>query len=247
MFTDEAHLDPTAQQQGYILREEGARYDVDNVQIRSEKKGVKLYIAGWINWYAKGKLEFYHDEEESIEPAPRPPKPRRSKYLPEEEYQARIIEWEAQIGHDKEVKPKGNSMTQKYYVECLLPGYIRDLKNLKEQYGGGDKWQLQEDGDPSHGKRKEGLATKLKQQEAVKCLTHPAQSPDLNPMEAIWNILKQRIRRRRYENLEEYKAIVLEEWDRITLEEIQDRISDMPRRCKLLARNGGRAIKEAKW
>jgi hypothetical protein len=247
MFTDEAHLDPTSQLQGHILREEGTRYDVDNVQIRGQKQGVKLHIAAWVNWYAKGKLEFYHDEEEYLEPPKRPQKPRRSKKLSEEEYQARIMEWEAKIGHWKEVKPKGNSMTQIYYVERLLPGYIKDLKNLKEQYGGGDKWQLQEDGDPSHGKQKEGLATKLKEKEGIKCLTHPAQSPDLNPMEGIWNILKQRIRHRRWENLEEYKSIVLDEWDKITLEEIRSRISDMPRRCKLLARTGGQAIKEAKW
>jgi hypothetical protein len=247
MFTDEAHLDPTSQQQGYILREEGTRYNTENVQIRGEKKGIKLHIAGWVNWYAKGELEFYHDEEDSIEPPTRPAKPRKSKYQSEDEYKARIVEWEAAIGHEKEVKPKGNSMTQKYYVERLLPGYIRDLKNLQEQYGGGDKWQFQEDGDPSHGKRKNGLAEQLRVKENIHCFTHPAQSPDLNPMEGVWNILKQRIRRRRYKNLEEYKMVVLEEWDKITLAEIQSRISDMPGRCKILARTGGQAIKDAKW
>jgi hypothetical protein len=33
MFTDEAHLDPTSFLQGYILREEGTRYDPENIQI----------------------------------------------------------------------------------------------------------------------------------------------------------------------------------------------------------------------
>ena len=31
-FTDEAHIDPSAQAQGWILREEGTRYDIENIQ-----------------------------------------------------------------------------------------------------------------------------------------------------------------------------------------------------------------------
>jgi hypothetical protein len=165
----------------------------------------------------------------------------------EDEYNQKIIEWEAGIGHRKEVKPKGNSMTQKYYVDRLLPGYVIDLKRLKEQYAPEAEWLLQEDGDPSHGKRKAGLASQLKERERVSCLYHPDQSPDLNPIEGIWNILKQRIRHRTWENLEEYKAVILDEWDKITLEEIRSRISNMPGRCKLLARTRGKAIKDAKW
>jgi hypothetical protein len=80
-FLDKAHIDPSFILHDRVLREEGTRYDSHNIQERGEKKGVKLHIAAWINWHKKAKkLEFYHDEEDSIIKPQRPPKPRRSKY-----------------------------------------------------------------------------------------------------------------------------------------------------------------------
>jgi hypothetical protein len=47
-------------------------------------------------------------------------------------------------------------MTQKYYVERLLPIYCDAVKVMEAI---NDKpWLLQEDGDPSHGIKKRGLA-----------------------------------------------------------------------------------------
>lgn len=87
--------------QGYILREQGHRYDTENIQQRGEKTGVKLYIAAWVNWYKKAdKLEFYNDEEEHIERPRRPPKPRIRKYESDEEFRARMREWEALLPHE---------------------------------------------------------------------------------------------------------------------------------------------------
>jgi hypothetical protein len=86
---------------------------------------VKLHLAAWCTWTAKAeKLEFYNDENYSIIKPKKPTKPRRSKYESDDEYQVRILEWEASTGHEKEVQPKGNAMTQKYYCERLLPVYI---------------------------------------------------------------------------------------------------------------------------
>jgi hypothetical protein len=47
-------------------------------------------------------------------------------------------------------------MTQKYYVECLLPIYYDIVKAMEAI---DDKpWLLQEDKDPSYGIKKRGLA-----------------------------------------------------------------------------------------
>lgn len=102
-------------------------------------------------------------------------------------------------------------------------------------------------GDPSHGMRKEGLTAQHKADHNITNLKHLAQSPDLNAIEAIWNIIKQRLRRRVFDSEDDIKVALQEEWDKITLKEIRDRISEMRDRCYRLTRNGGKSIKTAKW
>ena len=131
-FSDEAHIDPSSTAQGYILREQGTRYDTENIQERGEKTGVELHVAAWVTWDSKAeKLEFYNDENEHVQRPPRPKKPRRSKWESDEEFAGRIQEWEALLPHEQEVKPKGNAMTQKYYTDRLLPVYIDAVQKAR--------------------------------------------------------------------------------------------------------------------
>ncbi len=150
------------------------------------------------------------------------------------------------MSHDPKIKPKGNSMTQTYYTERLLPVYanlINEDRVFRDRY-----CLLQEDNDNSHGTRsKDNVVVRFKAVNWISTLSHPPQSPDLNPSEAAWNMLKQRIKRRRWETIAELKQVMLDEWDKIIMNEIRDRISDMPRRCRILTENGGAAIKGGKW
>lgn len=247
IYTDEAHIDPTSQAQDRVLRELGTRDKPENIQERPPLKGVRFHIAAWISWYGKAdKLTFYNDEEDKIEHPPYPPKPRRRPTTESpEEFDRRVKEWEASKPHEVEVTPKGNSMTQKYYVENLLPIYVQAVKSMSKI---DDKsWLLQEDGDPSHGMRKRGLAQEYKERHNIRNLVHPAQSPDLNPIEGIWAIIKQRIARRIFDSEEEMREALQEEWDKITMEEIRHRISDLPRRCAELIRSEGGPIRGNKW
>jgi hypothetical protein len=266
-FTDEAHVDPSASSQGWILREQGTRYNEENIEERGELSGNKLHFATWINWYRKAKkLEFYHDEEERTEQPKRPPKPRRTMYEEEPQYLKRLAEWEALLPHKVDVKPKGNSMTQKYYVKRLLPVYIAAIQEARvadkldigfEENSDLVDWWLQEDNDGSHGHGRQSqntkktvtksLATALKEDNWISTLTHPPQSPDLNPIEGIWCILKQRARQHTWTSLDELKKILQDEWDKITIEEIRERILEMPERCQRLVKTGGSPIKSTKW
>jgi len=249
IFTDEAHVDPTSQVQGEILREQGTRYNPENIQERGSKKGNVIHMAAWISYDSKAeKLIFYNDEEETTTKPKRPRKPRSRKYETDEKFAYRLLEWRASMHHDLEVKPKGNAMTQKYYCEKILPIYCDAINHLRTSFGSGNEpWALLEDGDPSHGLRKEGLAYHLKLQNWITNHYHPANSPDLNPIEAIWNIIKQRARRRSWDTIEELKEILQDEWSKVTQAEIRARIDDLPKRCRLLTTNGGAAIKTAKW
>jgi hypothetical protein len=91
-FTDEAHIDPSEVFQQYILREEGTRYEPENIQELPEKKGTKLHIAAWVNWHQKAeKLEFYNDENDHLQPPKRPSRPRKSRYETDEQFKQRMI------------------------------------------------------------------------------------------------------------------------------------------------------------
>ena len=60
------------------------------------------------------------------------------------------------------------------------------------------------------------IARDLKKKEDVEFFIHPAQSSDLNPQEKVWNLLKQRVRKRGgWKNKAELKALILEEWEAI--------------------------------
>lgn len=199
-FTDEAHVDPSLMKTGRILREEGTRTDPDNIQEKPKKQGNQLHIAGWINWYAKcEKLEFYHDEEDHTKRPKRPRKPRKRKSESEEEFNDRLKQWDADMPHPVEVKVKGNSMTQKYYVERLLPVYIAAINSASERHD--LPWILQEDNDQSHGHKPPAgkttsLAQTVRDEAGIRLHIHPPQSPDLNPIEGCWCILKERMRKR---------------------------------------------------
>ena len=108
-------------------------------------------------------------------------------------------------------------------------------------------WLLQEDGDPSHSIRKRGLAQEYKDAHNIQNLHYPAQSPDCNLIEGIWAIIKQRLRRYIYDSEAEMKEAIQREQDNITMEEIRDRIANMPRRCAELQRAGGKPIRGNKW
>lgn len=126
-------------------------------------------------------------------------------------------------------------------------GWLVPIRPLTWSRAGTVTWLLQEDGDPSHDMRKEGLADAYKKSQGIKNLVHPPQSPDLNPIEGIWNIIKQHLRHQIFDTEEEMKQALQDEWDKITIEEIRDRIADMPRRCAELVRRGEKPIRGNKW
>jgi len=105
----------------------------------------------------------------------------------------------------------GNHMTQLYYTEHLLPIYIEAVNNACCYHNKQAYWLLIEDRDLSYRMKKHSIACKLKDANWITNLKHPAQSPDLNPIEGIWNIIKQRLHRRIFHSSKELKDAIQEE------------------------------------
>jgi hypothetical protein len=258
-FTDEAHFNPTEDfQKPRILRRRGERLQRGNVRVRKTRKATSLtlHMYAAINWYFKSELNFYNDEKDMLKPPKPPPKPRKSKYESPEQYHERVKQWEATKPPPLEVKGSGHHMTQQYYATNVLPTYIRYIHQARLQDP--QSWLLQEDGDPSHGtKSKDNVAENTRQANWIPVLLHPAQSPDLNPIEGLWLVLKQRAKRRLWYpepgqrgwdgSQRHLKEVLKEVWASITMSEVRDRIVEMPHRCHELTETGGEKIRSETW
>ena len=69
----------------------------------------------------------------------------------------------------------------------------------------------------------------------------PANSPDLNPIEKLWNILQDRVIEEQAETVDELKAAVIKAWWDIPQSTIQHLISAVPNKIlKCIEKEGGR-------
>jgi hypothetical protein len=244
-FTDEAHfLSVKLQNKAeYELRFPGQERLLKETKITGLK--VTLHCAGLVTYNHKGPLIFYKDPKEPSEKSYKPRKPRKTMYQTDEQHQQAIQAWE-RSQPQADVIPKGNGMSQEFYAKEVLPKHIREVKALEERYH--HRFWLQEDGDPSHGnKSTNNPCYRMKRDADIWILVHPAQSPDLNPIEAIWQIIKQRLRGETWKTVEEFKAAVQREWDRVTIAQIRRRIREMPWRCKRIQELEGARIRSALW
>lgn len=73
----------------------------------------------------------------------------------------------------------------------------------------------------------------------------PAQSPDLNPIENLRQVMKMRISKRRHHitSIEEMQAVLREEWEKLTPLDWKNCVESMQRRCKAVIHAEGGSIK----
>lgn len=73
----------------------------------------------------------------------------------------------------------------------------------------------------------------------------PSQSPDLNPIEHLWNQLEIRIQKRpnKFKNNVELETTLHEEWNQIPRNIYMNLIESMPRRKEAVISNNGRPMK----
>lgn len=247
-FTDEVHFNSKelSSHPHYELRQQGGSTSRRINEAPAPSLDVTVHFAAGISYDYKGPLIFYHDPPEPHGRLYGSRRPRRSSVQTKEEYKEVLEAWHKMMKLQGLIEPRGNSMTMDEYANEVLPHHIQHIHKLEAKYK--QPIYFQEDGDPSHGHRTPSNApTQLKVDSHLTLLTHPPQSPDLNPIEAIWQIIKQRLRGGQWQTVAEFKAAIEREWRHVTISQIRRRISEMPRRCKAMVNTKGQRYKSKLW
>ena len=79
-----------------------------------------------------------------------------------------------------------------------------------------EQWYYQQDNNPKH---RAHIVHKFFHNSGVMVLDHPPYSPDLNPIENLWEIIRTRVDDRKPKDLVQLKQFWEEEWDKTTDEE----------------------------
>src|SRR3954470_22401281 len=102
----------------------------------------------------------------------------------------------------------------------------------------GHVWRFQQDNDPKYTSH---VTEKFLQDNVPEVIDWPSNSPDLNPIENLWNIVKTNVERRRPKNLDNLNRFMIEEWKDIPDSVIKNLIGSMRKRCEaVIERNGER-------
>jgi len=98
---------------------------------------------------------------------------------------------------------------------------------------------FQDDNDPKHRSK---VVTKWKEENNITSLDWPSNSPGLNPIENIWALLKNKVKKRPNKTVDEFKKSIIECWNEIDQNHINNTINSMPKRIKSVIDNNGKNI-----
>ncbi|GBC25345.2 IS630 family transposase [Rhizophagus irregularis DAOM 181602=DAOM 197198] len=141
---------------------------------------------------------------------------------------------------------------EKYDIECLIPtvksgqqGVMvwgcfskNNLGPLVKLEDDQENFIFQDDNAPIHTAR---VVKSWEEENEVNSLPWPAQSPDLNPIEHLWDELERQVRAHKPlpKNRENLWEILQEEWSNIEADKYQNLISSMPRRISAVINSKG--------
>jgi len=86
------------------------------------------------------------------------------------------------------------------------------------------------------------LATEFLKENIPVVMDWPSNSPDLNPIENLWGIVKNNVERRMPKNLGELESFMVEEWNRIPESMLINLVGSMKQRCELIIEKNGERI-----
>lgn len=101
-------------------------------------------------------------------------------------------------------------------------------------------WIFQSDNDPKHTSKR---AKKFLVNKGINAMIWPSQSPDLNPIEHLWNDVDKVVKEKKPSNLDALYTIIEEAWKNIPANRCLSLIESMSRRCAAVIKNNGGVTK----
>jgi transposase len=114
-------------------------------------------------------------------------------------------------------------------------GILREhIPEVKAMLGNRFRWQ--QDNDPKHNSHR---ARAFLEENVPKVIDWPSYSPDLNPIENLWGIVKRNVEKRMPKNLDELEQFMVEEWNKIPDSILKSLVDSMRNRClEVIEKNG---------
>ena len=138
------------------------------------------------------------------------------------------------LGSRTDLHVQSVTMTACIYRDVILEQHVRLFRGTM-----GAKFLFMDDNARPH---RANIVDECLQSEDITRMVWPACSPDLNPIEHVWDMLGRRIAARQPPPtcLPEHRRALLDEWCNIPQHQIDHLILSMPRRCKACIASSGR-------
>lgn len=113
----------------------------------------------------------------------------------------------------------------------------RNITKSTKKYRLGSNFTFMHDNDPKH---KSKLVTDYLDEKGLSVLDHPPQSPDLNPIEHLWDEIGRALQQKQITNRKQLIKEIEEAWEAIRPETTQRLVESMPRRlAEVIKYKGG--------
>ena len=123
-------------------------------------------------------------------------------------------------------------MTGEMYRAILDNNLLQSLNKL----GMGAQWIFQHDNDPKHTA---GIVTNWLNSNGIQRLKWPPFSPDLNPIEHLWDEIERRMKKEQPKNEKDLKECLTRVWKDIQIMLLKNLVDSVPNRLNEVIRMKG--------
>ena len=125
-------------------------------------------------------------------------------------------------------------MNSERYIKTIEGTFLHNAQEMR-----GKDWVLQQDNASAHISKQ---SQKFFEDEGIKVLDWPANSPDLNPIENLWPVLKHRVYERNPASISDLRMHIEEEITNIDNNYVASFASTMSKRVLMAIENEGDVV-----